>query len=478
MASKAPIHILLVSFPAQGHISPLLRLGKHLAAKGFFVTFSTTESIGKHMEAANTINATPIGDGFLKFEFFNDGHHPESHSLTDCISQLDLVGKQAISQIIKNHSNTNRPISCIINNPFLSWVCDAASEHGIPCALYWIHSSLTFLASHYYFQKLSPFPTKTDPFIDVQFPNINTVLKYNEIPEFLHPFSPIPLLKTLVMQQFERLSKTFCIFMDTFEELEQDYIDYLSKFFLIRPVGPLFKNPKSLSTSTKICGDSFKVDDDCIDWLNSRSPASVVYICFGTILSLPVAQLGEIAYALLDSQVSFLWVFRANQREEALQSGVLPDGFFEKISERGSKVVEWSPQEDVLAHPSVACYFSHCGWNSTVEAVSLGVPVLTFSQFSDQVTNAKLLVDVFQVGIRVNRHLLAENVIVNRDEITKCLLEATTGPRAKELKENALKWKNAAEAARAQGGSSDRHLDAFVEDIKKYIAMNKKKIHS
>ncbi|KAJ1383924.1 UDP-glucuronosyl/UDP-glucosyltransferase [Sesbania bispinosa] len=275
MASKAPIHILLVSFPAQGHISPLLRLGKHLAAKGFFVTFSYHKSIGEHMEAASTISATPI----------------------------DLL---------------------------------------VLCS----------------------------------------------------------------------------------------------------------KNPKSLSTSTKICGDSFKVDDDCIDWLNSRSPASVVYICF------------------------------ANQREEALQSGVLPDGFFEKINERGSKVVEWSPQEDVLAHPSVACYFSHCGWNSTVEAVSLGVPVLTFSQFSDQVTNAKLLVDVFKVGIRVNRHLLAENVIVNRDEITKCLLEATTGPRAKELKENALKWKNAAEAARAQGGSSDRHLDAFVEDIKKYIAMNKKKIHS
>ncbi|KAK7321040.1 hypothetical protein VNO77_31151 [Canavalia gladiata] len=466
MAAEVPIHIMLVSFPAHGHVNPLLRLGKHLASKGCFVTFSTAECFSTQMQATNTSSPTPIGNGFFNFEFFQDGlgdDDPKRHSLSDYIAHLQLVGNQVISQMIKKHAEEKFPVSCIINNPFLPWVCDVATEHRIPCALYWIHSAATFTACYHYFKKLSLFPTHSEPYIDVQLPGI--VLKHNEIPDFLHPFTPVPLLKTLVMQQFENLSKTLCVFMDTFEELEHGYINYLSKFYPIKPVGPLFKNPISLST--KNINDFLKLDEDCINWLNSRPPASVVYVSLGTIVSLSIEQVGEFAYALLNSQASFLWVLRPSQREEAMKCNVLPNGFFERTSERG-KVVEWSPQEEVLAHPSVACYLTHCGWNSTVEALASGVPMLTFSQWGDQVTNAKFIVDVYGVGIRVG-HNLREKKIITRDEIMRFFLEATVGPKAEELKINALKWKNAAEAARSHGGSSDRNLDAFMEDVKKLI---------
>ena len=91
--------------------------------------------------------------------------------------------------------------------------------------------------------------------------------------------------------------------------------------------------------------------------------------------------------------------------------------------------------------------------------------MLTFPTFGDQLTNAKFLVDVFGVGIRLRR---GERKLVTRDEMKKCLLEATTGEQAERLKKNAMKWKKAAEEAVAIGGSSDRHLDAFMEDIKKH----------
>ncbi|OIV91115.1 hypothetical protein TanjilG_30337 [Lupinus angustifolius] len=467
MGSEALSHVLLVSFPGQGHINPLLRLGKCLASRGLFVTFSTTEDTGKDMQAANNItqkSVTPVGDGFLKFEFFEDGLAPDDPiktNLNDHLKHLEVVGKKFVSEMIKKHAEANKPISCIINNPFFPWVSDVAAEYGIPSALLWVQSCAVFTAYYHHFHKLVPFPSSSEPFIDVQLPSI--VLKYNEIPDFLHPSSPFPFLGTVILEQFKNLSKPFCILVDSFDELEKDDINYLSKYFLIRSVGPLFKNPKAPLTNN-IRGDFFK-RDDCMEWLNSKPPSSVVYISFGSVAYLPQKQVDEIAFGLVNSKVSFLWVLKPPPKEWNVQPHVLPDGFLEETSDKG-KVVQWSPQEQVLAHPSVTCFITHCGWNSSMETLTSGVPVLTFPAWGDQVTNAKYLVDVFGVGIRLG-YGQAENKFVTRDEVKKCLLEATVGSKAEELKKNALRWKKAAEAAVAIGGSSDRNLDALVEDIQK-----------
>ncbi|CAL0308298.1 unnamed protein product [Lupinus luteus] len=467
MGSEAPIHVLLVSFPAQGHINPLLRLGKWLAAKGLFVTFVTTEDVGKDMRASNSItdkSVTPVGDGFLKFEFFDEYLKPDDpikKSLNTLTADVELVGKKFISQMIKRYEATNTPISCIINNPFYPWVVDVASDHGIPSALLWIQSAAVFSAYYHYFHKLVPFPSETEPYIDVQLPSI--LLKYNEIPDFLHPSSPFPFFGTLILEQFKNLSKPFCVLVDSFEELEHDSINNLSNSIPIRSIGPLFKNDTKTTSTTNISGNFFKPDDSIIEWLHSRPSASVVYISFGSIVHLPQKQVDEIAYGLINSQVSFLWVLKPPHKNLEVQPHVLPNGFIEETSEKG-KVVQWSPQEQVLAHPSVACFVTHCGWNSSMEALSLGVPVLTFPAWGDQVTNTKFLVDVFGIGVRLG-YSQAENKMVTRDEVKRLLLEATKGSKAEELKKNALRWKMAAEAAVADGGSSQRNLHAFVEDI-------------
>ena len=138
------------------------------------------------------------------------------------------------------------------------------------------------------------------------------------------------------------------------------------------------------------------------------------------------------------------------------------------------KVVQWSPQEQVLAHPSLACFLTHCGWNSTIEAMASGVPLLAFPQWGDQVTNAKYLVDVFKVAVRMSRGE-AENVLIRRDEVKRYLLEATIGPKAAEIKHNVLKLKAAAEVAVAEGGSSDRKIQAFVDEVRKRSVETKNK---
>ncbi|XP_013470046.2 gallate 1-beta-glucosyltransferase [Medicago truncatula] len=475
MRSEAPIHVLLISYPAQGHINPLLSLAKCVAAKGASVIFITTERAGKDIRTVNNIiekSFTPIGDGSLTFEFFDDcleDDDPIRGDITGYIAQLKLVGKPFVSQMIKNHAESNKPISCLINNPFLPWVCDVADEHGIPSVLLWVQSTAVLTAYYNYFHKLVRFPSNEEPYIDVQLPFV--VLKHNEIPDFLHPFSTFLSFGTLVLEQIKNLSKVFCVLVETYEELEHDFIDYISnKSILIRPIGPLFNNP-NIKGANNIRGDFVKSDDcNIIEWLNSKTKGSVVYISFGTVVYLPQEQVNEIAYGLLDSQVSFLWVLKPPVKEAGLEPHSLPDGFLEETSERG-KVVKWSPQEQVLAHPSVACFITHCGWNSSMEALSLGVPMLTFPAWGDQVTNAKFLVDVFGVGIRLG-YSHAENKLVTRDEVKKCLLEAMAGEKAEELKKNAIKWKKAAEDAVAIGGSSDLHLDAFMQDIKKCGTVN------
>lgn len=137
----------------------------------------------------------------------------------------------------------------------------------------------------------------------------------------------------------------------------------------------------------------------------------------------------------------------------------------EEAGERG-KVIQWSPQEQVLSHPSVACFLTHCGWNSSVEAMTSGVPVLAFPQWGDQPTNTKFLVDVFGVGLRLSRGA-GEDRLIKRDEIEKCLREAMEGPKAMEIRKNALERQVAAEKAVADGGSSHRNIKHFIDEIRK-----------
>ncbi|XP_050211232.1 gallate 1-beta-glucosyltransferase 84A24-like [Mercurialis annua] len=470
VASESLVHVLLVSFPGQGHVNPLLRLGKRLASKGLLVTFSAPEVVGKQMRIANNITdneSVPVGDGFIRFEFFEEGleeNDPKRKDLDQYMAQLELFGKKEISEMVLRSKNEGRPVSCLINNPFIPWVSDVAEDLGLPSAVLWVQSCACFSAYYHYYHNLALFPTEENSEIDVELPFM-PILKHDEIPSFLHPKSPYPFLKRAILGQFKNLEKPFCILMETFQELESDLIDYMSKLCNVKPVGPLYKNPKSdLTLNTNIIKGDFLKADDCIEWLDTKKPNSVVYISFGSIVTVNQEQLNEIALGILSSEVSFLWAMKPPAKESGLTPVSLPEGFVEKVGDRG-KIVKWSPQEKVLAHDSIACFVTHCGWNSTMEALSSGVPVVCYPQWGDQVTDAKYLVDEFKVGVRMCRGM-AENKLITRDEVEKCLLEATVGPKAEEMRQNALKWKEAAEAAVAEGGSSDRNIQAFVDEIK------------
>ncbi|KAL0334909.1 UNVERIFIED_CONTAM: Gallate 1-beta-glucosyltransferase [Sesamum radiatum] len=438
------IHIFMVSFPGQGHVNPLLRLAKRLASFGLFVTLSAPEFAGLSIRKANTITddePTRVGTGMIRFEFFDDGwdfNDPNRDDLDSYLAQLERVGRQKLPQMIQKQAEKGRPVSCVVNNPFIPWVSDVAEILGIPSAMLWIQSCASFSAYYHYYNELVPFPSEHEPEIDVQLPYM-PLLKHDEVPSFLHPSTSYPFLRRAILGQFKNMSKPFCILMDTFQELEHGIVEHMSKVCRpIKTIGPLFKELKSpnsgdyTSESNAIRAD-FYAADSCLEWLDSKPPQSVVYISFGSIVHLKQEQVDEIAHGLLGSDVSFLWVVRPPPKELNVEPHVLPQGFLEKAGDKG-KIVKWSPQE----------------------------------QWGDQVTDAKFLVDVFKVGIRLCRGE-AEGRIVPRDEVERCFRAASGGPEAAEMKQNALKWKKAAEEAVAEGGSSYRNMRDFVDEVVRIV---------
>uniref|UniRef100_A0A7C8Z100 Glycosyltransferase N-terminal domain-containing protein n=1 Tax=Opuntia streptacantha TaxID=393608 RepID=A0A7C8Z100_OPUST len=213
-------HVFMISFPGQGHINPLLRLGKRLASKGLLVTFSTTATLGQVMRSANDAisdEPVPVGDGFIRFEFMEDGlpeRDPRREDLDQYLPHLDSVGRQRVPEMLARQAREGRPVCCLINNPFIPWVSDVAEELGLPSAMLWVQSCASFLAYYYYLHSLVPYPDESSPYIDVNIPSM-PLLKWDEIPSFLHPTTPYGVLRRAILGQFKNLSKPFCILADT-----------------------------------------------------------------------------------------------------------------------------------------------------------------------------------------------------------------------------------------------------------------------
>ncbi|XP_059445919.1 mogroside IE synthase-like [Corylus avellana] len=195
--------------------------------------------------------------------------------------------------------------------------------------------------------------------------------------------------------------------------------------------------------------------DACMKWLDTKEIGSVVYASFGSLAALGEEQMEELSLGLKNSNCYFLWVVRESEEKK------LPGNFIEETTERGL-VVTWCPQLDVLAHKAIGCFMTHCGWNSTLEALSLGVPMVAMPQWTDQPTNAKFIVDVWKVGIRIK---LDENSIATKEEIEFRIREVMEGERGKEMKMNSLRWKELAIEAVDEGGSSDKNIEEFITKL-------------
>ncbi|KAG4116697.1 hypothetical protein ERO13_D12G184350v2, partial [Gossypium hirsutum] len=326
--------VLVVSFPAQGHVSPLLKLSIQIAAHGIKVTFVTTEvEDGAFME--------PLPEEQSSITLISTPHCVDEDVRNDALKTVETI--ESIRRVIPvyledliakiNQSDDEEKISC--------WQFDA------PCLA---------LAAH--------------------------------IPQLLQH----EIINNDVCYKFYDL-----ILCNSVYELDSSVSKLIPNAL---PIGPL------------LAGKTWPQDSTCLAWLNRQPAASVIYVAFGSSTMASAKQVEELALGLELSGHPFLWVVRPNFMDGSTVK--FPDRFKDRVSGKG-KIIEWTPQEAVLAHPSVLCFVSHCRWNSTVEGLTMGVPFLCWPYIADQFSNKNYICNVLKTGLELMK---GENGITTRREIS------------------------------------------------------------
>lgn len=215
-------------------------------------------------------------------------------------------------------------------------------------------------------------------------------------------------------------------------------------------VGPLLKYNNSKCTNPTM----WEIDSTCIKWLDSQPEKSVIYVSFGSWVG-PIGtdRIKELALGLANSERPFLWVLK---KEKAWQCG-LPEGFIDRIKGHG-KIVEWAPQEEVLKHKSIGLYITHCGWNSTMEAIQQAKPLLCYPISGDQFINCCYIVKVWGIGIKLD--YIEQNVVQD------CIEKAMDGKEGQEMLKKVMQLRrNVMEGIGSEKARSN--LTTFVDYLRK-----------
>ncbi|XP_074270898.1 crocetin glucosyltransferase, chloroplastic-like [Silene latifolia] len=456
MEGKQKPHFLLVTFPAQGHINPALQFAKRLLRAGTHVTISTSISGKRCLDKANVpdgLEFAPFSDGY------DDGFQPSDGDVITYMSKFKQTGSNSLGQVFERSRGEGKQVTCCVYTLLLPWAAEVARVNHVPSALLWIQPASVFDVYYYYFRGYGDVikECENNPSWSLELPNLPFTLKARDLPSFLLPSTPLPYnfaLPTFLAQIMElEKEDTPTILVNTFDELEVDALKAIKRFTLI-PVGPLL--PSSFLNEK---------EKDYMRWLDSQNESSVVYVSFGSMSVLSGPQQEELARALITTHRPFLWVIREkdNKGKEEKQNKNIDEG--DRLScmndlKHQGMIVPWCSQVDVLSHPSVGCFVTHCGWNSTLESITSGIPMVAFPQWTDQTTNAKLVEDVWRIGVRVQ--ISEEEGLVKEEEIKRCLELVM---ESQEMKLNAKKWKELAVQASKDGGGSHMNLKCFIEDV-------------
>ncbi|KAJ4717284.1 Glycosyltransferase [Melia azedarach] len=449
-------HCLVLSYPGQGHINPMLQFSKRLQHSGVKVTFSTTYFISKsiHRDSSSSIPLETISDGF------DEGGKGQAESIQAYLERFWQVGPKSLSELVEKMNGSGFPVNCIVYDSFLPWALDVAKKFGLIGAVF-LTQSCAVNSIYYHVNKgLLKLPLAGN---EILLPGMPP-LQPRDMPSFVYDFGSYPAVFDLVVRiQFSNIEKADWVLCNSFYELEQEVAEWLKKLWSIRTIGPAIPSvylDEQIEDDKDYGFSIFKANnsDACIKWLNDRAKGSVVYVSSGSMAIVKAEEMEELAWGLKASGKHFLWVVRESEQSK------LPKNFREETSGKGL-VVNWCRQLEVLAHEATGCFVTHCGWNSTLEALSLGVPMVAIPQWSDQPTNAKYITDVWKIGLTASANY-NEEIIIRREAVEYCIREILEGERGREIRKNAEKWRKLAKDAMAEGGgSSDQNINEFVANL-------------
>ncbi|KAG8386776.1 hypothetical protein BUALT_Bualt03G0184100 [Buddleja alternifolia] len=466
-------HAVCIPFPAQGHINPMLKLAKLLHHKGFHITFVNTEFNHQRLlksRGSNSLN----GLSSFRFETIPDGLPPTpdvdstqdipslcESTTTTCLAPF----KNLLAKLNDTASSNVPPVSCIVSDGVMSFTVEAAEELGIPEVLFWTTSASGFFAYTQYekliqdgYAPLKDASYLTNGYLEKVIDGIPSMkgIRLRDIPSFIRTTSLDDFMIKFVLDETKRARRASAIILNTFEDLERDVIEALSSILPpIHAIGPLhlLESQVDENVLNELGSNLWKEEPECLEWLDSKEPNSVVYVNFGSITVMTPNQLVEFAWGLANSNQSFLWIIRPD-----LVSGdksVLPPEFLEATKERGL-LANWCPQEKVLKHPSVGGFLTHSGWNSTLESISSGVPMICWPFFAEQQTNCWYCCTKWGIGMEIESD-------VKRGEVESLVSKLMIEDKGQEMRKRALEWKRLAQDSAT--GSSYENLEMVINQV-------------
>ncbi|KAK9080759.1 hypothetical protein SSX86_000517 [Deinandra increscens subsp. villosa] len=459
-------HVVCIPVPLQGHINPMLKLAKILHSKGFLITFINTEFNHQRLLKSQGVDALD-GIPSFRFETIPDGlPPPENTNATQDIPSLAMslveTSLGPFKSVVAKVSGLCAPVTCIVADVLMGFTIEAAEELGIPEILLWTSCAGSLVCYNLYQDLLEKklMPPKDQSYLDTVVDCIPTMpgIRLKDFPPFIGIInSSDDYMIQFLCAQVERAKRASAIIFNTFDELERDILDsFASKYPPCYGVGPLHLLEKNIveKSLASIKSNLWKEESECLKWLDSQPPLSVIYVNFGSIVVMTPEKIIEFCWGLAKSKCSFLWIIRPNL--VVGDSAMLPPEFVTETSDRGM-MVGWCPQEEVLNHPSIGGFLTHSGWNSTLESISSGVPMICWPFFADQQTNCWWSCNKWGVGMEIDHD-------VKRDEVSKLVIELMEGEKGEVIRKNASELKNKVEeACTSHLGSSMANLEKVIQ---------------
>lgn len=294
-------------------------------------------------------------------------------------------------------------------------------------------------------------------------PGMNNA-RLRDIPSFIRTTEADELIFKLTMDALDRANHASATIIHTAEALEADVLNALSGMFshpiyAIAPFHLLLDRIPQQHNHLNLSCNFWKEDPECLQWLNSKEPNSVLYVNFGSVLFLSQQQLTEFAIGISNSNHSFLWIIRSDLVSGGGDTAVLPSEFLEGTKGRGFTTT-WCSQEEVLKHPAIGGFLSHCGWNSTLESLSAGVPMLCWPCSGDQFMDCRFICVEWEIGLEIES-------TVDRDNVERLIRELMMkqGDTGSRLRKRAREWRTLLQAQTTSHGSAYINLERFINQI-------------
>ncbi|CAN4107739.1 unnamed protein product [Withania somnifera] len=466
------LHFFFFPLMAHGHMIPTLDMANLVASHGVKVTIITTtlnESVFSKAIQRNKQAGNEIDIRLIKFQAVENGL-PEGCERLELVPSDKLLNNFFMATVMMQEPfeqllHECRP-NCIVSDMFLPWTNDSADKFDIPRLVFHGTSYFTLCVTDS-IKRYKPFKNVSSDSHTFVVPNLPHQIKLTRTQ--LSPFDLVEEEKRMppmIKEIRESGLKGYGIIFNSFYELEPDYAEHYTNVLGRKnwAIGPL--SLCNRDTEDKAArGKKSTIDErECMKWLDLKKPSSIVYICFGSVAIFTASQMQELARGIEASGQEFIWVVRTDNEEW------LPEGFEKRTKEKGLIIRGWAPQVLILDHEAVGAFVTHCGWNSTLEGLSAGVPMVTWPVFGDQFYNEKLVTEVLRTGVGVGsvqwKRIDSEGV--KRESITKAIKKVMVGEEAAVFRSRAKVYKEIATQAVEEGGSSYSGLTTLLQDISTY----------